>query len=63
MSESTTAPSGPTSGRGDPYAAWTAGELEHAVPALKAGGIQHRLRHDGPASIDMLSELTPRRGD
>jgi len=33
------------------------------LPAPKAGGIQHRLRHHGSPSIDVLSELTPRRGD
>ena len=50
-------------GRGNPHAAWAAGELEHAVPALKAGGIQHRLRHHGSPRLDVLGKLTPRGCD
>jgi hypothetical protein len=50
-------------GRGDPYSARAAGEFEHALPALKTGGIQHRLRHHGSPRVDVLGKLTPRRSD
>ena len=49
--------------RGHTYAAWTTGELENALPGLKAGCIEHRISDRGPSGVNVIGVLTPRRGD